>query len=549
LWYRHWLPGGWGSNDLDSRTDALRITDGDGLAREQLLSEGRSQATRQEARAIGFCCQAQQALVFCAVFNPKIWEEWDMSEDPKHPAPAVDSASPPPQLHRKLGILNATSINMSNMIGIGPFITVPPILATLGGPQALIAWFVGAIVAIADGLVVSELGAALPSSGGAYVFLRDSYGRERWGKLMAWMFIWQFLFSGTLEIASGSIGMVQYLSFLWKGLALHPLRIKFLAAGISALVMFSLYRKIQDIAKLMLILWITTLATTGWVIVSGLAKMNPRLALDFPAGAFELNWAFLVGLGNGTILVIYNYLGYNQVCYLGGEVKHPERTIPYAVILSILGVTVIDFLLSFSFVCVVPWRVMVKEGSVAYNAVASVFMRQIYGEWAAIAISVMILFTAFASVFALMLGYSRVPYAAALDGAFFRWFGVLHPKGEFPHRSLVLVGVLCIIASFFGLVQIITALILARILVVFCGQIIGLFILRKYRPEVPRPFKMWLYPAPAVLALVGWLYAFASPAGQPGGWKFMLYAFGTIAAGLIAYFILAKQKKEWPFSA
>lgn len=211
--------------------------------------------------------------------------------------------------------------------------------------------------------------------------------------------------------------------------------------------------------------------------------------------------------------------------------------------------TVIDFLLSFSFVSVVPWRDMVKEGTLAYNAVASVFMGRIYGNWAAMAISVMILFTAFASVFALMLGYSRVPYAAALDGAFFRWFGVLHPKGEFPHRSLVLVGALCIVASFFGLVQIITALILARIVVVFMGQIVGLFILRKYRPEVSRPFKMWLYPIPAILALVGWLYTFVSPAGQPGGWKFMLYAFGTIAAGLVAYFILASQKRDWPFAA
>jgi amino acid transporter len=407
---------------------------------------------------------------------------------------------------------------------------------------------VGALVAICDGLVVSELGAALPGSGGAYVFLRDSFGRERWGKLMAWMFIWQFLFSGTLEIASGSIGMVQYLSFLWADLVLHPWRIKCLAAGISALVMFSLYRKIQDIARLMMILWITTLATTGWVIVTGLVKMNTHLAFDFPPHAFDLNWAFLVGLGNGTVLVIYNYLGYNQVCYLGGEVKRPERTIPYAVILSILGVTVIDFLLSFSFVAVVPWREMVKEGSSAYNAVASVFMARIYGQWAAIAISVMILFTAFASVFALMLGYSRVPYAAALDGAFFRWFGALHPKGEFPHRSLVLIGTLCIVASFFGLVQIITALILARVLVVFGGQIVGLFILRRYRPEVALPFKMWFYPLPAILALIGWLYVFVSPAGQPGGWKFMVYAFGTIAAGLVAYFILASGKGDWPFA-
>jgi amino acid transporter len=192
---------------------------------------------------------------------------------------------------------------------------------------------------------------------------------------------------------------------------------------------------------------------------------------------------------------------------------------------------------------------MVKEGSLAYNAVASVFMGRIYGRWGAVVISAMVLFTAFASVFALMLGYSRVPYAAAQDGAFFRYFGVLHRKGEFPHRSLVLVGTLCIIASFFGLVQIITALILARVLVVFVGQITGLFIMRRYRHEINLPFKMWLYPLPAILALTGWLYVFVSPLGQPGGWRFMLYAFGTIVVGLVAYLALAAQKRDWPFAA
>ncbi len=458
--------------------------------------------------------------------------------------------SPPEQPHfqRKLGILNATSINMSNMIGTGPFITVPILLGAMGGPQALLAWFVGAVLAIADGLVVSELGAALPGSGGTYAFLRDSYHRESWGKLIAWVFAWEFLFFGPLEIASGTIGMTQYLSFLWRGLGRHPWEMKFIAAGIALVVMMSLYRKIHDVAVLMMILWITTLATTGWVIVTGLLHANNRMALDCPPGAFHLNWAFLIGLGNGTVVVIYNYLGYYQVCYLGEEVKRPERTIPFAVIFSILAVAVIDFLLSYSFIAVVPWREMLREGSRANLAVGSVFMQKIYGHWAAVILTVMILFTAAASVFALMLGYSRIPYAAARDGLFFRWFGVLHPKGEFPNRSLLLVGVLAAVASLFSLGEIITGLIVARILVEFVGHTIGLFVLRKTQPEVKLPFKMWLYPAPAILALVGWLYIFAAPAFEPGGWEFMVYAFSTISAGVAGYFILAYKKRMWPLA-
>jgi len=454
-----------------------------------------------------------------------------------------------PHLHRRLGILNATSINMSNMIGIGPFITVPIILSTMGGPQALLAWFAGAVLAIADGLVISELGAALPGSGGTYTFLRDSYNRETWGKLMAWLFAWEFLFFGPLEIASGTIGMTQYMSYLWPGMSHHPWEMKLVAASIAVVVMISLYRKIRDVAKLMLVLWITTLVTTGWVIVTGLIHMNPQIAFSFPPGAFHLNWAFLIGLGNGTIVVIYNYLGYYQVCYLGDEVKKPERTVPYAVIISILAVTVIDFLLSLSFVSVVPWKDMITPGTPANLSVASVFMQKIYGHWAAILVTAMILFTAFASVFALMLGYSRIPYAAARDGLFFGWFGKLHPKGEFPNRSLVLVGVLAAMASMFSLGEIITGLMVARILVQFVAHTVGLFVYRKNQPKEKLPFKMWLYPFPAILALIGWLYIFGSSASQAGGWKFMVYAFTTICAGIAGYFILAYKKRMWPLKS
>lgn len=467
----------------------------------------------------------------------------------KKPQTAVASTGEQaaPQLRRELGALQATSINMSNMIGIGPFITVPAIIATLGGPQSLLSWGVGAALALCDGLVVAELGAALPGSGGSYVFLRDSLGREHWGRLMAFMFTWQFLFSGPLEIASAGIGMVQYLSYLWPPLAAHSLAMKLAACLICGLVVLSQYRKIKDVARLMFVLWIAALVTTGWVILSGMAAMNPRLLFDVPAGGLHLNWAFLVGLGNGTVLVVYNYLGYNQVCYLGGEVKRPERTIPLAVILSILGVTVIDVLVSASFVSVVPWREMIQPGTAAHNAVASVFMSRIYGGWAAVTITFLVLVTSFACVFALILGYSRIPFAAAQDGVFLRWFGTLHPKGAFPHRSLVLVGGLCMVACFFTLEEIITALILARLLIQFVGQIVALFVLRRFRPEVALPFRMWLYPLPAVLALAGWLYVFCSPLGQPGGWKYAAYALGTIAAGLAVFLVSARRQREWPF--
>ena len=444
-------------------------------------------------------------------------------------------------------MLNAVSINMSNMVGTGPFITVPAILATMGGPQSLIAWLVGAVLAIADGLVFAELGAAIPASGGSYIFLCETFGRERWGHMLAWIFVWQFLFSGTLEIATSSIGMAEYTGFLWPGLLNYRWGLKLLAAAITACAMLALYRKIQDIARLMLVLWVGMLLTAAWVIVTGITHMDPKLLFSFPPGAWSIGLPFMLGLGNGTMLVMFNFLGYYQICYLGDEVKQPERVVPRAVIYSIIIVFAIDFLISISFTGVIPWQEMVKPGSMAFNAIGSVYMERVHGHWASVLMTVMVEITAFAATYALMLGYSRIPYAAALDGAFFRWFGELHPTRRIPHRALFLVGFLCIIACFFDLVQIITALILARILSMFVAQIIGLLLYRKYQPNAPRPFRMWLYPIPALVALCGWIGVFITPALQPHGWQYMAYAFGTIILGFAAYLLLARKKREWPF--
>ena len=451
------------------------------------------------------------------------------------------------RLPRRLGLLNAISINMANMVGTGPFITVPAILATMGGPQSLIAWAVGALLAIADGLVFAELGASIPASGGSYIFLRECLGRQRWGHMMAWIFVWQFLFSGTLEIATSSIGMAEYTGFLWPKLLAYRWGVKLLAAVITALAMMALYRKIQDIARLMIVLWIGMLITAAWVIFTGMTHINPKLLLDFPPGAWNIGLPFLLGLGNGTMLVMFNFLGYYQICYLGDEVKRPERVVPLGVIVSIVIVTAIDFLISVSFTGVVSWREMIRPGSEAFNAIGSVYMQRVGGHGASILMTVMVEITAFAATYAMMLGYSRIPYAAALDGAFFRWFGELHSTKRFPHRALLLVGVLVIVACFFDLVQIITALMLARILSMFVAQIIGLLIYRNQRPDAPRPFRMWLYPLPALFALAGWLGVFVTPALQPHGWQYMAYAFGTIGVGFVAYLVLARTKHEWPF--
>jgi len=441
-----------------------------------------------------------------------------------------------PTLQRRLGVLNATSVNMSNMVGIGPFIAIPIILSTLGGPHSYLAWLVGVTIALADGLVVAELGAALPASGGTYVFLREGFGPKKWGRLLAFLFVWQILFAGPLEIASGNIGLVHYLQVFWPSMT--ALQMKFTAAGITIFLIFALYRKITDIAKIMLGLWITMIVTTGWVILTGILNFDPSLAFNLPADAFKIDLDFFQGLGKGTANVLYLFLGYYQVCYLGGEVKNPGRTIPRAVIFSILGVTLIDVALSFGFIGVVPWQ----EGMVS-QAIGAEFMNRAYGPWAGQLLAGLIVITAFASIFALLLGYSRVPYAAAKDGIFFRWLGELHPTKEFPHRSLLLIGTLAIIASFFSLEQVIMALMAARILIQFIGHTIALFLIRANRPDIERPFKMWFYPLPALISLAGYIYVFSSL-----GLYFIFFGLGTLMVGVVVYLFVARSQGEWPFA-
>src|SRR3989449_6381275 len=122
------------------------------------------------------------------------------------------------QLIRGVGLWGATTLNMIDMIGVGPFITIPLIIAAMGGPQAMLGWILGALLVVCDGLVWAELGAAVPGSGGSYRYLSGIYGARKLGRLMSFLFIWQLTFSAPLSIASGSIGLAQYATYIFPAL-------------------------------------------------------------------------------------------------------------------------------------------------------------------------------------------------------------------------------------------------------------------------------------------------------------------------------------------
>jgi exo-1,4-beta-D-glucosaminidase len=445
------------------------------------------------------------------------------------------SSDSPPHLTRSFGLLHATALNMANMVGIGPFITIPLLMATMGGPQALLGWWVGALIVICDGQVWSELGAALPGSGGSYRFLREAYGPESWGRLMAFLFIWQFVLSGPLEVASGMIGFAQYAAYLWPGLTARGQQV--IAAGVGALAVVLLARRITFLSRVTVTLWVGTILTLVAVLASGLPRFEAARAFAFPPGAFTFDRGFVLGLGSAALIAIYDYLGYYDICYIGDEVRDPARVIPRSILLSIVGCAVAYFLLHLALLGVVPWREILGS-----QFIVSEFMERLHGRLAAVAVTVMILWTAFGSIFALLLGYSRIPYAAAVRGDFFRPFARLHPTGNFPHVSLYVLGAVSIVAAFFTLDQVIKALITTRVLVQFMGQIFAVPLLRKRLPASARPYRMWLYPVPAVIAFAGWTYIFVT-----SGWIYVAVGVATLAVGVGAFLVRAAVGSSWPF--
>jgi len=449
-----------------------------------------------------------------------------------------DAAAP---LERRFGLLSATALNMTNMMGAGPFITIPLLMTALGGPQAMLGWLVALVIVICDAMVWSELGAAMPGSGGSFVYLRETFGPQKLGRLMAFLFVWQFVLSGPLEIASGYIGFAQYTSFIWKGMTRFQMGALVTVVGAVNIVL--LYRRIDSIAKITVSLWAGTLLTVLGVIGTGALHFDHRVAFDFPPGAFGFSLGFFMGLGQAARIGIYDYLGYYDVCYIGDEVKDPGRVIPRSILISAVAVAAIYIAINLSIIGVVPWRSFVPAADHAEsNFIVSVLMERVYGSRVATIFTLLVLWTALGSCFALLLGYSRIPYAAARSGYFFKAFGRLHPTKGFPHLSLLVIGVLAIVSGYVSLGTVIDALIVTRIIVQFMGQIVGLMLLRKNAPEMPRPYRMWLYPVPALIALAGWIFLFATTDLRVIG-----FGVGALLAGCVAFLIWSKRSERWPF--
>jgi len=441
---------------------------------------------------------------------------------------------------RAVGLSGALSANVLNMIGVGPFITIPLALTAMGGPQAMLGWLLGAILCVCDGLVWAELGSSMPRSGGPYHYLLQAFGPRSLGRLFSFIFLWQTLLIGPLSIASGAVGFADYTTYLAPNL--QHWQLAAVAAAVCLLNTALLYRDVRIIQKVSILMTLIVIGAMIWIISSGALHFDPKLAFDFPNGAFKPNASFWAGLGSATLIAVYDYGGYNNVCMIGEEVRTPSRTIPRAVLWSIAIVAVLYFGLNLSILGSLPWRT--AEHS---SAVVADFMKLIHGSWGGSLVTVLILVASWGSVLAMLLGYSRVPYAAAADGRFFKAFAVLHPRGHFPTLGLLYMGALSAVACWFSLADLIAVLIVVQTMFQFAAQCIAVILMRRSSGTAGTAaaadrFRMPLYPLPALIALVGWIYITIT--SKPAH---IAIGVAMFAAGTAVYMIQARRQRHWPF--
>jgi fructoselysine transporter len=299
-------------------------------------------------------------------------------------------------------------------------------------------------------------------------------------------------------------------------------------------VLLLLWRRVENIGKITVVMWGVMIVAVAAVILTAFTHFHASRAFTWPAHAVDLgSGTFWLGFASGLTIGIYDYLGYNTTAYMGAEIKNPGRVLPRSIVYAIGGVMGIYLLLQVGVLGVVHWQDMLDSHNIASQSVASAVMQDTLGKGAADTVTVLILITALASVFTGLLGGSRVPFDAARDGVFFKSFGRLHRKYNFPVFGLLAMGAITaagfLLARHVGtsashppLAILITLLTTVMVIIQALAQIAAVVVLRRRQPDLRRPYKMLLYPLPAIVAAVGWLviYGYADKAKAERTWPF-----------------------------
>jgi len=408
----------------------------------------------------------------------------------------------------------------------------------MNGPASILAWGLGAVLSLADGMVWAELGARWPEAGGSYVFLKKLFPGQLMGRLMPFLFIWQTTIQAPLVVASGAIGFADYIGYFVN---LGDVQHRMVSGGVVVLMTALLYRNVKSIGRISVVLWIITGGTLLWLIGSAFGHFDAGRAFHLNLGSFPTYGLLFAALGQASVKSVYSYLGYYNVCHLGAEIKNPSRNIPRSIILSVIGIAILYLCMQTAVNGVLPKEALVAGAGkcVPKNYVVSLYFETVYHSRAiAGAATVLILIIAGASLFSAMLGYSRIPYAAALNGDFFPVFAKVHPRHKFPYVSLIAIGAAGFVFSLlFRLGEVISAILVMRILIQFGSQAVALIAMRYRTARSDWPYRMPLFPLPAIIAILIWLFIFCT-SGEYIWWGLLI-----VASGTVAFFIREKWSK------
>jgi len=460
---------------------------------------------------------------------------------------------------KKLTLLQAIGLNTMNMFGTGPFITIPFVVAATdpAGPQALLGYAMAAFACMNDSLIWSELGSIWPDSGGSYVYLRELYGRNKFGRLMAFLFVWQIMVSGPMECASGFIATAQYISYIdGNNSYWHHAGIAFI---MCLLTIFALYREIDDVGSITIVLWIATLMAIIFVIIVGYTTFDTELIQPHPE-AFNDGGKLFMSLGIAARYAVYDFTGYYDVNFVGKEVQNPTRTIPIACISTCCVVACVFFLVDVAVMGSLEWRAehggyvrLVQSGDNSANYIMAIFCETHISRSFAIFFTLVVAVTIFGSCFSFMIGLAQIPYTAAKDGYFYDWLSHEHPTMRgLSDYSLLFVGAISCLFCFVELSVVIEGMLTMQLLIQFIAQSVGLIYYRYYLPineQEKGAFNVPWFPLPNIIQIIIFSFIFLTTDNYliKNGTPLMEVALLFLITGIVFYFLWAKNKGFWPY--
>ena len=451
-----------------------------------------------------------------------------------------------PKLVRQIGLFDATMIMVGIVIGSGIFLSTGIIAASI--PSAgliLLAWVVGGLLTLAGAFTYAELGAAMPEAGGQYVYINKAYG-ELAAFLFGWIFFFAYMTGGVAFLA---LAFIEYLAFFFPGLSTdNPLftigRGGFsLSAGhlvgIGAISVLTLVNFLgvglgKMVQNILTVIKIGTILVFVFLAFS-IGKIQP---MDITATAQDLSFGQAVmGFFVALVAVSWAYDGWNNVNFVAGEIKNPERNLTLALFAGTLIITLLYVVLNVVYLMSMP-----VSGIAGVYRVAEVSATALLGDQAAVFISAAVLISVVGALNANVLTGPRVYYAMAKDGLFFSSAARIHPRFKTPGFALLIQAIWsCVLLLSGNLEQIVTYSIFIAI-IFWIVAAASLFTLRKKFPDLPRPYRAWGYPVVPILfilASVGILLntLLEKPVESLSG-------LGMIAIGLPAYYFWKRRRKE-----